>query len=212
MRNSEEEKKQNKNLKVQKGEETRALLLNVSQNLFSRKGYEEVSVEEICRQAGVSKGGFYHHFSSKEELFLELLDRWISKLDEELLNIESQAKTVEEAISLMTDFAGYVMEQAEGSYGILFEFWNKARNDEKIWKGAVSYFDRYRKFFRGILEKGIQKGEFPPFDLDLFSQMMVSLAVGVFLESALNPSERNWKSSLKEMIAIILSHFKKERA
>ncbi|MCR4428628.1 MAG: TetR/AcrR family transcriptional regulator [Caldiserica bacterium] len=211
MRNSEGEKKQNKNLKVQKGEETRALLLNVSQNLFSRKGYEEVSVEEICRQAGVSKGGFYHHFSSKEELFLELLDRWLSKLDEELLNIESQAKTVEEAISLMTDFAGYVMEQAEGSYGILFEFWNKARNDEKIWKGAVSYFDRYRKFFRGILEKGIQKGEFPPFDLDLFSQMMVSLAVGVFLESALNPSERNWKSSLKEMIAIILSHFKKER-
>lgn len=210
MTNFQENKEPSKNLKAQKGEETRTLLLNISQNLFSQKGYDEVSVEEICRTAGVSKGGFYHHFSSKEELFLELLDQWLSRLDEGLLNIESKARTVKEAISLMTDFAGYVMDQAEGSYGILFEFWNKARNDQKIWKGAVSYFDRYRQFFQGILKRGVERGEFKPFDLDLYSQMLVSIAVGVFLQSALNPSQINWKSSLKKMIAIILSDLKKE--
>ncbi|MCR4433139.1 MAG: TetR/AcrR family transcriptional regulator [Caldiserica bacterium] len=201
-----------KNMKAQKAEETRSILLKEAENLFALRGYDAVSVDDICQAAGVSKGGFYHHFSSKEALFLELLDRWLSHLDEELLKIESSTSTVEEAIARMTDVAGYVIEQAEGSYGILFEFWNKARHEEKIWQSAVSYFERYRKFFLKILKKGRENGEFQPFDLELYSQIMVSLAVGVFLQAALDPRGSDWKASLRRMIGIILKELKSAQA
>jgi AcrR family transcriptional regulator len=160
----------------------------------------------------VSKGGFYHHFSSKEALFLELLDLWLSHLDEELRKIESSASTVEEAIARMTDVAGYVIEQAEGNYGILFEFWSKARHEEKIWQGAVSYFERYRIFFMQVLKNGMEKGEFHLFDLELYAQMMVSLAVGVFLQAVLDPKGLDWKSSLRRMIGILLKELKRAQA
>jgi len=42
--------------------------------LFSRKGFEETSVEEICLAAGYSKGGFYFHFSGKDDLLAQILD------------------------------------------------------------------------------------------------------------------------------------------
>jgi AcrR family transcriptional regulator len=42
--------------------------------VFSRKGFEETSVEDICLAAGYSKGGFYFHFRSKQQLLLELLE------------------------------------------------------------------------------------------------------------------------------------------
>ena len=41
-------------------------------DLLEREG-PEVSVDRICREAGCSKGGFYHHFASKRELLLEAL-------------------------------------------------------------------------------------------------------------------------------------------
>ncbi|MDI6869652.1 MAG: TetR/AcrR family transcriptional regulator [Coprothermobacterota bacterium] len=202
------------NLKSQKAEETRIALLKEAESLFALRGYDSVSVEDICEKAEVSKGGFYYHFSSKEALFLELLDRWLSRLDEELKKIESSASSVEEAVHRMTDLAGSMIEQVEGNYGILFEFWSKARQEEKIWQGAVSYFDRYKNFFIGILRKGLERGEFQlsEADLELYSRTFVSLAVGVFLQAALDPKKWDWKGTLKRMIDLLMRELKRAQA
>lgn len=51
-------------------------LLGASLNLFLERGYNATSVDEICAQAGVSKGSFYHFFDSKEDLGLAALDAY----------------------------------------------------------------------------------------------------------------------------------------
>jgi AcrR family transcriptional regulator len=53
---------------------TRALLIETAGQLFASRGYDRTSVDAIIRQAGVSKGAFYHHFSSKEELLDAVTD------------------------------------------------------------------------------------------------------------------------------------------
>ena len=50
----------------------RRLLVRAMRDLLEREG-PEVSVDRLCREAGCSKGGFYHHFASKRELLLEAL-------------------------------------------------------------------------------------------------------------------------------------------
>lgn len=49
-------------------ERTRALLIHTSSRLFASQGYDRTAVASIIQEAGVSKGAFYHHFSSKEEI------------------------------------------------------------------------------------------------------------------------------------------------
>ncbi len=49
-------------------------LIRLSEYLLAQHG-PEVSVERICEEAGVSKGGFYHHFRSKRDLILFVLTR-----------------------------------------------------------------------------------------------------------------------------------------
>jgi len=49
--------------------ETRAVLVRVARGMFTTRGYQATSVDEIVEQARVSKGALYHHFKSKEELF-----------------------------------------------------------------------------------------------------------------------------------------------
>lgn len=58
----------------------RAELLDAAQRLFFTAGYEATTVNDIIARAGVSKGGFYHHFDSKEALFEALLERIIASV------------------------------------------------------------------------------------------------------------------------------------
>lgn len=46
----------------------RTKLLDAAQHLLREQGYEATSVDDLCRAAGVTKGAFFHHFRSKEEL------------------------------------------------------------------------------------------------------------------------------------------------
>lgn len=58
-----------------KGVAKREEILQTALELFARKGYDRVSVREIARESGLSQAGLLHHFSTKEELFLEVLRR-----------------------------------------------------------------------------------------------------------------------------------------
>lgn len=53
----------------------RSELLDCAQALFFERGYERTTISDILERAGVSKGGFYHHFASKEELLEALAAR-----------------------------------------------------------------------------------------------------------------------------------------
>lgn len=60
---------------MRKGEEKRQELLGAAEKLFCAKGYEGTSVQDILDAAGMSKGGFYHHFASKEDVMKALCTR-----------------------------------------------------------------------------------------------------------------------------------------
>ena len=56
-------------------------LLEAARTEFSRRGLERARVEDISRRAGVSKGAFYLHFTSKDDAFDELVQRFIGALE-----------------------------------------------------------------------------------------------------------------------------------
>ena len=55
-------------------EETKRTLLTSAVKLMRKKGYEATSVDDICREAKLTKGSFFHHFKDKEELAMAALD------------------------------------------------------------------------------------------------------------------------------------------
>ena len=55
--------------KRERGEATRQHIVEIAFSRFAKAGYADTSVEAILSEAGISKGAFYHHFKSKEQLF-----------------------------------------------------------------------------------------------------------------------------------------------
>jgi AcrR family transcriptional regulator len=50
---------------------TRARIVECARRLFNRRGFSDVSIDEVMAEAGLTRGGFYNHFKNKEELFAE---------------------------------------------------------------------------------------------------------------------------------------------
>ena len=51
-------------------------LLNAALHMVRQKGYAATTVDDICREAGVTKGSFFHHFKSKDDLALAAIEYW----------------------------------------------------------------------------------------------------------------------------------------
>src|SRR5512137_1551375 len=58
---------------------TRENLLQAGLVVFGRKGYDAATLEDVAREAGVTRGAIYWHFGSKTELFLALMEKYSSR-------------------------------------------------------------------------------------------------------------------------------------
>src|SRR5688500_9770674 len=53
---------------------TRARIVASARVLFNRHGFDQVSIDDVMKESGLTRGGFYHHFASKEALYAEAID------------------------------------------------------------------------------------------------------------------------------------------
>ena len=75
------------NRRVAQGEATRRQLLDVATRLFAEQGYDDTSIEQVLREAGVSRGSLYHHYDGKERLFEAVVEHVEEGVVEQLMGV-----------------------------------------------------------------------------------------------------------------------------
>jgi TetR/AcrR family transcriptional repressor of nem operon len=102
--------------------DTRTILLETALNLIWNSNYNSVGVNEICKQAGVTKGSFYHHFESKAQLFCEATSHYWEEVRRDLDNIFSPINSPLEQLEnwLQFIFINKVGEDQENIPGCAF--------------------------------------------------------------------------------------------
>jgi len=192
----------------QRSEETRAKILESSIKLFSNKGFNAASVDEICAEAGVSKGAFYHHFESKQALFLALLDGWLKIIDNAIE--ASKDKTAPETFMQMTEAFPYIFATAGEGLPMFLEFWLQASRDKKIWEASVAPYRRYHKYFTSLIKKGVDEGSFVELDPELTSRMIISTAMGLLLQSLMDPKGAKWEKVARDSTTMLVNNMLKK--
>jgi len=195
----------------QRGEETRARILRAAQEGFARSGYDGTGVAEICRQAGVSKGAFYHHFPSKQAVFLELLNQWLAGLDAPMAVTRAGMKPVPQQLLDMAELVQHIFQAAQGQLPMFLEFWTQSARDPEVWQATIAPYQRYRSFFSGIIEAGIAEGTLRPVDPDTAGRVLVSLAVGLLLQGLMDPEGTDWGQVATEGVRMLLQGLEKPR-
>ena len=170
-----------------RSEETRNHILDAAYRLFSQEGYDATGVAELCASAGVSKGAFYHHFPSKQAVFLALLETWLEHLDQAFAAARQSASSVEQAVVSMAGMAGNVMNSVEVHPIILLEFWMQAYRDPTVWQAAIAPYRRYQRYFASLVEDGIAEGSLRQVEPELAGRVLVSMALGLLMQAVFDP-------------------------
>lgn len=72
-----------KNKRQQQATETRERIIQSALELFREKNHEDITIADICGAAGISNGNFYHYFSSKDSVYLFLIEEMDEQLEKE---------------------------------------------------------------------------------------------------------------------------------
>ncbi|MCF2681841.1 TetR/AcrR family transcriptional regulator [Faecalicatena contorta] len=80
-----------------KSRETKAKIFRAAKHILQKKGYEQLSIKNICEEAGVSNGSFYHHFKTKDDLLSYYIEEQPS-INPDYLDLPSNAAEAKEAI------------------------------------------------------------------------------------------------------------------
>lgn len=84
--------------------------LQAAKRILQKQGYEQLSIKNICEEAGVSNGSFYHHFKTKDDLLSYYIEEQPS-MDPDLLELPSSAAETKEAIiSVYLNYVHYCEE------------------------------------------------------------------------------------------------------
>ncbi len=188
-----------------RSEETRNRILDTATQLFSKTGYDATGVAEICQAAGVSKGAFYHHFPTKQSVFIELLNSYLNNIDNGFSSMRQEGKAVPEVILQMAALAGSLFQTANIHLPIFLEFWTQANHDPQIWETAIAPYRRYQCYFAEMIQEGITQGSLKPVDAQLAARVMVSLAVGMLMQSLFDPSIPDWQTEARQSMELLLN-------
>jgi AcrR family transcriptional regulator len=167
--------------------DTRTSLLRSAAALFTKRGMEGTSVEEIALDAGYTKGAFYANFKSKEELFLTMLDEHfaaeIERMDRALAGSGDPG---EEARHAAAAFTQYVFADSEWPT-LYFQFAAQAARDEEFREELATRSRAMRAKMVEILRRWSAGEKEPPLPLEDLSAMIDFMASGFILERTVDP-------------------------
>lgn len=151
-------------------------LLDVALDLCTEVGFEAMSVEQVTSRAGVAKGTFYHYFSSKQDLLVQLVDRFGDSLFDFL---ESQmagatGSGLDQMQALMVASGSWKIERLNATLSYL-PFLFKEENYALRHKLFSAWLERTRPIVRRIIDAGDADGSFSVADANGAAEIVLTL-------------------------------------
>ena len=138
-------------------------IVHESLKLFSLKGFLSTSILDILEASNTSKGGFYNHFASKEDLFFHVLDEarriWREK---NLSGLDEIEKPVEKITKLLENFRDKYLKDVENfPGGCIFITFSVELDDQRphLSKEVNKGFIGLKAMLKRLLDEGKELGE-----------------------------------------------------
>ena len=188
--------------------ETKEKILKSSEVLFKDQGFENTSVDSIVRRAGISKGSFYVHFNSKDEIVAHFINSVISKIDMDLDSIINSVKddnsittTLLEVLEIVAynivKKLGYPLNKNAAIIQI-----NKTLNHELL----MNYNNALYSAVIKLITLGIERGEFnTKHSPEIIARDFVTTIRGFIFEWITNYPDMDLNNCLRRHFEIYLA-------
>jgi AcrR family transcriptional regulator len=161
---------------IKKADERRTEILDAAQRLFMSRGYDATTVNDLISDVGISKGAFYHHFSSKDDVLRALVWRVAEQgLTAVLPLFEREDLTpLEKLKSFFKDGQQYRKENSETLRSIIKALFQEENLRLRL-QLAEQMTETVARRLSGVLEEGASLGEFDIEDPEETARLVLNL-------------------------------------
>lgn len=151
-------------------------ILNAAQKLVYTKSYELMAIQDILNELGISKGNFFHYFTSKQAMLEELIERYMDEGESQLAPIVK-----DEGLSAIEKLNKYFLIAARWKTGQkeylvnLMKIWYSDGNAIVRQKMLSSSTKRIAPMLESIILQGVSEGTFKPAYPALAGEIILSL-------------------------------------
>ena len=168
--------------------DTRQHLIDTARDLIAARSYHAVGVQEICAQAGVQKGSFYHHFPAKRDLALAAVDDMAGYFRQRVFDTAfsddiAPLARIERFFTAVYDYHRQVRESTGHVQGC--PFGNLAgelgSQDEQVRERIDGIFRQAEAAIEQALREAVALGELPDIDTAAAARAIFAYAEGLIL-------------------------------
>ena len=188
---------------------TKNKILDAAFNVFVKNGYKDTTMAHIVRESGLSKGAIYHHYSSKKDLFISLIDHWEVYSFPDFYSGGSSQETASMTLQRFADVVYATFNDKPHIFLAEIEFWALANKDDEINARSKILYDKILKLFELVLSKGIRNNEFRKIDTKIIAIELLSIFQGINWFCLFKEDPLIAKQYLKKSVDTILKGIKK---
>jgi AcrR family transcriptional regulator len=160
-------------------------ILDAAQRLIYTKGYEAMTIQDILDELRISKGGFFHHFESKQALLDALVERMLDQAEQTLRPIvRDPALTALEKLNRYFAAVGEWKATQKRSLAALRKVWHSDGNAILRQKHQSIFLERITPLITAMVRQGVREGVFVTAHPEQTSEILINLGAG--LKTGLN--------------------------
>jgi AcrR family transcriptional regulator len=149
-------------------------IVDAAFRVFSIKGYHNTTVDDIAREAGISKGTCYQYFTGKEDIFIATMEKTLGTL---LAEAEAAAVDSSDALARMgIEGLTFISKYRDLQFMFMGVISEALGGNERLKKKAAEVFSRVAEFLTKDIEKGIAEGVFRPVDAMTVAYALMGIA------------------------------------
>jgi AcrR family transcriptional regulator len=182
--------------------ERRQQLIDAAWRCAATKPFASLTVDEVCTEAGVSKGAFYIYFVQKQDLLLSLLD---DEADQIRQVMESLTGEQASGIERVRRFARAMVRRGDepARAQIRADLWAEMSSNPAVRRRWIDVIRERRSTLKGWVEESVASGELEPIPATALSAIVVALGDGLLLHAGLDPTAFRWSNVGKALDAIL---------
>lgn len=182
-------------------EQRRKRLIDAAWRCVARGGYRNLSVDDVCVEAGLSKGAFYTYFDQKQDLLLALLEDDAAGLTDLVAGAAEGSAGVEQ----IRRFVAGVVDRGADSAAVQLraDLWAEIASDESLRVRFLETMQHRRARLAELIAEATEAGEFVDVPANALAAVFLALGDGLMLHRVLDPSGFRW-SNVRRAINVLL--------
>lgn len=190
--------------KQERAERTRAHIIQTAASAFAEHGFDGISLNDLVTASGLSKGAFYFHFSSKEEIALAAFRAKQREMLRLLAAERAPTKAADRLVLGLRKRAQLVRE--DPSFGCITRLGSRFNERSSPGSEYASFLDAARRTIAELLADGQRRGEFRnDLDPEAAARTIFAAVVGVDTLSHLSSRGKDFEDRIDELIDVLLN-------